>query len=129
MEEGPADKLADLLVGYLDPTDHVPAATQVGADGVKDNDDDDDEEENKGPDPEEAKKRFSTLKRQYNKTQKVLTEKGRDSDEGQAQLVKLGEAFCCFKLVPKHYDEIVDMARDALDTVRRHERAMSTISS
>ena len=121
------DKLADLLVGYLDPTDHVPAATQVGADGVKASDsDDDDEEENKGPDPEEAKKRFSALKRQYNRTQKILGEKGRNSDEGQAQLVKLGQAFCCFKLVPKHYDEIVDMARDALDQVRRHERAIMT---
>ena len=124
------DKLADLLVGYLDPTDHVPAATQVGPDGVKvtnnNNDDDDEEEENKGPDPEEAKKRFSTLKRQYNKTQKVLGEKGRDSKEGQAQLEKLGEAFCCFKLVPKHFDEIVDMARDALDIVRRHERSIMT---
>ncbi len=118
------DKLADLLVGYLDPTDHVPAATQVGADTS--NDDDDDEEENKGPDPEEAKKRFSALKRQYNRTQKVIAEKGRNSKEGEAALAKLGEAFCCFKLVPKHYDEIVDMARNALDTVRRHERSILT---
>ena len=119
------EKLADLLVGYLDPTDHVPAATQVGPDGVKvSNDDDDDEEENKGPDPVEAKKRFSTLKRQFNRTQKVLATKGRDSEEGQAQLVKLGEAFCCFKLVPKHFDEIVGMARGSLGIVRRHERAI-----
>ena len=119
------EKLADLLVGYLDPTDHVPAATQVGQDSKKD-DDDDEEEENKGPDPEEAKKRFSTLKRQYNKTQKVIAEKGRNSKEGEAALAKLGEAFCCFKLVPKHYDEIVDMARGALNTVRRHERSIMT---
>ncbi len=121
------DKLADLLVGYLDPTDHVPAATQVNAAAAKEaKDDDDEEEENKGPDPEEAKKRFSTLKRQYNKTQKVIAEKGRDSDQAAAQLVKLGEAFCCFKLVPKHFDEIVDRARDGLDIVRRHERAIMT---
>ena len=67
------DKLADLLVGYLDPTDHVPAATQVGADGVKKPEsDDDEEEENKGPDPVEAKKRFSLLKRQYNKYNKLV---------------------------------------------------------
>ncbi|MEQ9451351.1 MAG: RNA polymerase sigma factor RpoD [Pseudomonadales bacterium] len=120
------DKLADLLVGYLDPTDHVPAATQVGPDGVKVNakDDDDEEEEKTGPDPEEAKKRFGTLKRQYNKTLKVIAEKGRDSEEAQAQLEKLGVAFCCFKLVPKHFDEIVSMARGALDIVRRHERAI-----
>ena len=62
----------------------------------------------------------------YNKTQKVIEENGRDSDEARKQLEKLGEAFCSFKLVPKHYDEIVDMARDALDTVRRHERSIMT---
>jgi RNA polymerase primary sigma factor len=136
------DKLADLLVGYLDPTDHVPAATQVGPDGVKvtnntnntnntntnnnNNKDDDEEEEKTGPDPVEAKKRFSKLSRQYNRTQKILAEKGRDSKEGQAQLAKLGAALCCFKLVPKHFDHIVSMARDALDIVRRHERSILT---
>ena len=123
------DKLADLLVGYLDPTDNVPAATQVGADGVKKApSDDDDEEEKTGPDPEEAKKRFGTLKRQHNKTLKAIAEKGRDSEEAQAQLIKLGEAFCCFKLVPKHFDEIVSMARDGLDIVRRHERTILTLA-
>ena len=123
------DKLSDLLVGYLDPTDHVPAATQVGADGVKKTtSDDDDEEGPTGPDPEEAKKRFGTLKRQYNKTLKVISEKGRDSDEARAQQVKLGEAFCCFKLVPKHFDEIVSMARGGLDIVRRHERTILTLA-
>ncbi len=123
------DKLADLLVGYLDPTDHVPAATQVGPDGVKvtnNNKDDDEEEEKTGPDPVEAKKRFSALNRQYNRTQKILAEKGRDSKEGRAQLAKLGAALCCFKLVPKHFDHIVSMARDALDIVRRHERSILT---
>ncbi|MCR9260190.1 MAG: RNA polymerase sigma factor RpoD [Pseudomonadaceae bacterium] len=123
------DKLSDLLVGYLDPTDHVPAATQVGADGVKKTtSDDDDEEGPTGPDPEEAKKRFGTLKRQFNKTQKVIADKGRDSDEARAQQIKLGEAFCCFKLVPKHFDEIVSMARGGLDIVRRHERTILTLA-
>jgi len=121
------EKLADLLVGYLDPTDHVPAATQVGADGVKaTSDDDHDEEENKGPDPEEAKKRFTQLKRAYNKSQKVIEASGRDSEEARKHLEKLGEAFCSFKLVPKHFDEIVSMARDALEIVRRHERSIMT---
>ena len=122
------DKLTDLLVGYLDPTDHVPAATQVGPDGVKVNasDDDDDEEEKTGPDPEEAKRRFSLLKRQYNKSQKIVAEKGRDSKEARAQFVKLGEAFCCFKLVPKHFDRMVEVPRNALSIVRRHERAIMT---
>jgi len=123
------DKLGDLLVGYLDPVDHVPAATQVGAEamGVPSNDDDDEEEENKGPDIEEAKKRFSLLKRQYNKMQKVLAEKGEGSKEAKAQKEKLSEAFACFKLVPKHFDEIVSMARDSLDIVRKEEKQIMSL--
>jgi RNA polymerase primary sigma factor len=115
-------KLADLLVGYLDPTDDVPQAQQVQPGQNQSNDDDDDEEEDKGPDPVEAKRRFTALKRQYNKTQKAIKEKGRGNKATDEQLAKLGEAFSPFKLVPRHYDEMVDMARMGLDRVRRQER-------
>ena len=121
------DKLADLLVGYLDPTEHVPAATQIGADGVKKPEaSEDEEEENKGPDPVEAKKRFALLKRQYNKYNKLVEEKGRKSQEAEAQAVKLSEAYCCFKLVPKHFDRMVELAREAQGIVRKHERLIMT---
>ena len=127
-EAAKEEKLSDVLVGYLDPTDDVPEAAQVQP-GAKasaaDNDDDDDsEEENKGPDPAEAKRRFTALKRQYNKTQKVIKEKGRHSKDAQAQLEKLGDAFSPFKLVPRHFDEIMDLPREGLDRVRKHERAI-----
>ena len=115
------DKLADLLVGYLDPTEHVPAATQIGADGpIVKNDDEDDEP--KGPDPVEAKKRFSLLKRQFNKYNKLVEEKGKNSKEAEAQQVKLAEAYCCFKLVPKHFDYMVSLARDSQEVVKHQER-------
>ena len=122
------DKLSDLLVGYLDPTDNVPQAQQVQP-GQQNQakDDDDDDEGPKGPDPVEAKRRFTALKRQYNKTQKVLKESGRSSKEGQEQLAKLGEAYSPFKLVPRHFDEMVDMARRGLDRVRRQERIILNI--
>ena len=90
-------------------------------------DDDEEEEENKGPDVEEAKRRFSLLKRQHNKLQKVLKEKGEGSKEAKAQREKLSEAFACFKLVPKHFDEIVSMARDALDIVRKEEKQIMSL--
>ncbi len=118
------EKLADLLVGYLDPTEHVPAATQVGADGpVKSEEDEDDEP--KGPDPVEAKKRFSLLKRQFNKYNKLVEEKGKGSKEVEAQQVKLAEAYCCFKLVPKHFDYMVSLARDSQEVVRHQERLLT----
>src|SRR5690606_4043747 len=62
------DRLSDVLVGYLDPTDDVPEAAQVQAAPSKVEDDDEDEvevaapeDENKGPDPAEAKRRFGAL--------------------------------------------------------------------
>ncbi len=120
------DKLADLLVGYLDPTDHVPEAAQVGPDAKKDKSDDE-EDEPKGPDPVEAKRRFTALKRQHTKTLKTYKEKGRDTKEGKEASEKLAEVFSPFKLVPRHFDELVDMPRRALATVRRQERAIMTV--
>lgn len=119
------EKLADLLVGYLDPTEHVPAATQVGADGPVKAEDEEEDDEPKGPDPVEAKKRFALLKRQFNKYNKLVEEKGKGSKEAEAQHVKLAEAYCCFKLVPKHFDYMVSLARDSQEVVRHQERVLT----
>ena len=120
------DRLSDLLVGYLDPTDHVPQAAQVQPGVQAEKNDDDEEEENKGPDPEEAKKRFTKLKRAHSKATKLIAEKGRDHKETVAAMEKLAEAFSPFKLVPRHFDEMVEMARDGLGRVRRQERVIMT---
>ena len=117
--------MSDLLVGYLDPTEEVPAATQPGDAGPEI--DEDDEEEQKGPDPIEAKKRFSALKRHYNKYQKVLDEKGSGSKELAAYAPKLAEAYSCFKLTPKYFDQMVEMAKDAHSLSRKHERAIMSV--
>ena len=116
-------KLSDLLVGYLDPADHVPQAAQVVPNAQATKKDDDDEKD-KGPDPVEAKRRFTALKRQYNKTNRTIKAHGRGSEEAQEQLKVLGKKFHSFKLVPKHYEEIVRMARNGLYMVRRQERAI-----
>ncbi len=117
-------KLSDLLVGYLDPADHVPQAAQVVPNAQATNKKDDDDEKDKGPDPVEAKRRFTALKRQYNKTNRTIKAHGRGSEEAQEQLKVLGRKFHSFKLVPKHYEEIVRMARNGLYMVRRQERAI-----
>jgi len=116
-------KLADLLVGYLDPADHVPPAAQV--DLSEATDDKEETEEKKGPDPVEAKRRFTALRRAYNKTV-------RNADAGKsvakatkaADQAKLASAFSFFKLVPKHYDVVVGLPREALRLIRRQERLL-----
>jgi len=118
------DRLSDLLVGYLDPTDHVPQAAQVQPGVQAEKKDDDEDDEPKGPDPVEAKKRFTKLKRAHSKAMKSIEDHGRDHKDTIAAMEKLAEAYSPFKLVPRHFDEMVRMARDGLGRVRRQERAI-----
>ncbi len=87
----------------------------------------DSSDKDKGPDPVLAKRRFQALRRQFNKTRKLIDQRGRSSPESRAQLAALGKKFHSFKLVPKHYDEIVRRPREALEQVRHHERALLDI--
>lgn len=117
-------KLTDILVGYLDPTDDVPQAARVDLSAPPPPKKDTDDDEPKGPDPVLAKKRFTALKRTYNRTQKSLANEGRSSKKTQADFVKLADTFSLFKLVPRHHEEVVYMARDVLARMRRQERAL-----
>ncbi|MEQ8262192.1 RNA polymerase sigma factor RpoD [Pseudohaliea sp.] len=118
-------KLSDVLVGYLDPAEHVPSAAQIAEAAAKDDSDDDNEG---GPDPVEAKKRFTALKRQFNKTEKVITAKGRQHKEAIAEMEKLGELFKFFKLTPRVFEPITEEARTALAQVREQEREIMRIA-
>ena len=148
-KEGP---LTSLFVGYLDPADHVPRPPQVtapkaapapapakaaegkeGAQAAKPEaanaatNTSSNSSNEKGPNPVEAKRRFTALKRQYNKTQKAIGERGRASRESRAQIANLGKKFQSLKLTPKYYDEIVGWARQASAKVRRQERALMAL--
>jgi len=127
-EEG---KLADLLVGFLDPVEFVVPAAQVVPGQAKDDDDDGDgdvEEESKGPDPVLAAERFEALRKQLKKTERVLSKDGRASASTVKELNLLGERFQFFKLVPKHFGAAVELARKSHARVRRQERLIMTLS-
>ena len=121
-EEG---KLVDVLIGFLDPTDVVMPAAQVVPGQMKD---EDAEEEDKGPDPVLAAERFDALRKQFNKTVRVIKKDGRDSKAGVRELNKLGDCFQFFKLVPKHFDTAVEMARAGHAQIRRQERLIMNVS-
>ncbi|MHA7816726.1 MAG: RNA polymerase sigma factor RpoD [Pseudohaliea sp.] len=118
-------KLSDVLVGYLDPAEHVPSAAQIAEAAAKDDSDDDNEG---GPDPVEAKKRFTALKRQYNKAEKTIAAKGRQHKEAVAEMEKLGELFKFFKLTPRIFEPLTEEARTALAQVREQEREIMRIA-
>ena len=119
-------KLSDMLVGYLDPADHVPSAQEIAEQNAN-KDNDDAEETDTGPDPVEAKKRFTALKRQCTKTEKALAEKGYNSKEAQKEMTKLGELFKFFKLTPRVFDPLVETPRAVLAVLRESEREITRL--
>ncbi|MEO0435741.1 MAG: RNA polymerase sigma factor RpoD [Pseudomonadota bacterium] len=121
-------KLADILVGYLDPAEHVPSAQQIAEQQAAKGEDDSEEAADTGPDPVEAKKRFTALKRQFNKTEKVIEDKGRQSAAAIKEMEKLGELFKFFKFTPRIIDPRIEEARLALAGVRVQEREIMTIA-
>ncbi|MGA1581318.1 MAG: RNA polymerase sigma factor region1.1 domain-containing protein, partial [Luminiphilus sp.] len=121
-------KLIDIMIGYLDPAEHVPSASEMAAAAEEaGTDSDDDEDASVGPDPVEAKKRFAALKRQCTKTEKAIAAKGRDHKEAVAEMNKLGELFKFFKLTPRVFDPLIDEPRIALAAVREPEREIMRI--
>ena len=119
-------KLSDMLVGYLDPADHVPSAQEIAEQNAN-KENDDAEETDTGPDPVEAKKRFTALKRQCTKTEKTLAEKGYNSKKKKKEMTKLGELFKFFKLTPRVFDPLVETPRAVLAVLRESEREITRL--
>ena len=72
-----------MLTGFLEVMDEVPSAGP-GSEKAKAIENDD-EEEDTGPDLKDVQRRMTALKRQFNKTQKVLGKKGRHAKETNAE--------------------------------------------
>jgi RNA polymerase primary sigma factor len=120
-------KLADILVGYLNPDDNVlPASAQASKDKDKDKDKDDDEQES-GPDPVEAKKRFTAIRKQFNKVDKSIEKNGRYHKESAKELQKLAELFKFLKLTPRAFDPLTIRVRSRLNIIREHEKEIMKI--
>ena len=116
------DKLADLLVGYLDPAENVPRAAQVDArTQAANNKKKDDDNDEKKPDPVEAAKRFGALRKAHEKAQKTAASEGRLSKAARRDREAVAVAMSPFKLVPKHQEVLVDLPRAARALVRRYE--------
>jgi RNA polymerase primary sigma factor len=130
-------RLNEIITGYLDNTDEIiPPAPQVvpqaapkaGAETADGSDEDDDEEANVGPDPEEAKIRFTAIMKQYQRTSSTVGKKGRSDTKAKAELEKLGELFKSLKLTPRQFEPLLSHVRAVLTRLRRHERAILNLA-
>ena len=117
-------KINDFLTGFLEEMEEVPSAGP-GSQRAKEEAEaaeSSDEENSSGPDMKEVQKRMTSLKRQFNKTSKVIEKKGRHSKEANAEYKKLGEIFKFLKFSPRMFEDIAAIARHGLNSLREKER-------
>ena len=117
-------KINDFLTGFLEEMEHVPSAGP-GSQRAKEEAEkaeESDEEVSNGPDLKEVQRRMTNLKRQFNKTMKVVDSKGRASKEAQAEYEKLGQIFQFLKFSPRMFDDIAIIARSGLSNIREKEK-------
>jgi len=118
-------RLSEVLVGFMDIEEGIPPPA-LAQKKEKEEKGESDEEEPSGPDPVEVKKRFSALKRQFNKSEKACA-RTRTSKAALQEQQKLGEIFQFLKLSPTQFEIIADPARDALEIIRDVEKFLFTI--
>ena len=120
-------KINDFLTGFLEEMKEVPSAGP-GTQRAKEEADaaDSDEESSSGPDMKELQRRMTNLKRQFNKTTKIIEKKGRHSKEANAEFKKLGDIFQFLKFSPRMFDDIAAIARHGLNILREKEGFIQT---
>ncbi len=117
-------KINDFLTGFLEEMEEVPSAGP-GSQRAKEEAEaaeESDEEVSSGPDMAEVQRRMTNLKRQYNKTNKVIESKGRHSKEAIVEFEKLGQIFQFLKFSPRMFDDISSIARNGLSKLREKEK-------
>ena len=121
-------KISDFLTGFLEEMEVVPSAGP-GSQRAKEEAEaaeSSDEETSSGPDMKEVQRRMTNLKRQFNKTTKVIEKKGRYSKEANAEFKKLGQIFQFLKFSPRMFEDITAIARHGLNVLRDKEKFIQT---
>jgi len=123
-------RLSDLLSGYIDPNEDdsvIPPPAMSNAN--KDTDDDDDEEEvvDTGPDPEEAKERFTEIKKRYDKTIAAIEKDNNDLVKNQKLRSEMSECIIELKLMPKINDALIKNLRAMVNRIREQEKIIMDI--
>ena len=121
-------RITDVIVGFMyeDDSDIPSAQEQKKIQEEKAANSDDDEEENSGIDLDEVAKRFRALKKQFNKTEKSLSN-NRTSKVSLSEIDKLSEIFKYLKLAPNLIERIANPARESLRIIRKNEKKLLNI--
>ncbi len=132
-------RLSDLVSGFIDPNEldndiPTPAANtaqtsddDMDDDDIDDDDDDDDDDSDEstmdtGPDPEEARARFTEMKALFDKLNNAKSEKSISKLRAQ-----ISDQFMELKLVPRVVDDLTLQLRNHIERIRAHERSIMNL--
>ena len=132
-------KLHDILRGFADQEEEIATPVTKGNDtaasnGKNDNSDDDSDndssdtaEENTGPDPEEARERFTQLGKNYLEYRQLAETKGNSDKETKEKIKQVVEGFMELKLSPNLTEQLISNLRVLVERIRLHERVIMDI--
>ena len=126
LHEAGGCKLTDIIAGFIDPN-MTEAAVPTPKSATDDNDDDEVEVDT-GPDPEEAKERFTKIRRTATRLRTAVKKSG--YHDAAAAKIRDSQAnqFLELKLTPKLTDRLVNDLRDLIARVRSHERSIMQLA-
>jgi len=123
-------KLTDLLAAFIDPNapDEIPSPAEVAAANTADDDDESSEAEvDTGPDPEEAKQRFESIRKLHKKLVTATKKHGhRDKKCDKLRDDLIGQIME-IKLTPRTVDQLVNDMRALVERIRQHEKVIMKI--
>ncbi|CAD83581.1 RNA polymerase sigma-70 factor [Candidatus Blochmanniella floridana] len=127
-------RLSDLVTGFVELNlEHDTLSTKTIHDGyitpeiinspiIIDDEENTENDDDNNVDPELARKKFTDLQKQYEKTRITIKYNGRDHHQSLLEILKLSEVFKQFRLVPKQFDYLVNNMRSMMDRIRLQER-------
>ena len=135
--ENGESRLTDVLRGFADPDDEIATPTNKATEAANtennsnnnnnNSDDDDSAEENTGPDPEEARARFTQIKEHYLEYKNIANAKGTTHKDTKKQIKAVVDAFMELKFAPNLIDELITNLRVLVEKIRMHERIIMKI--
>jgi len=127
-------KLTDVISGFIDPNQDIAEPTRdlelsedEGAANADDEAEEAEAEEEADPlanqlDPEEAKRRFTAIRRLHNRTMTAIKKNGRSDKKTRKLREELAQSFLEFKIVPKLVEAMTTHVRGVIERIRENER-------
>jgi RNA polymerase primary sigma factor len=115
-------KLTELLVRFIDPNaveEEIPQPAPPNEDGTSN--------APQGPDPEEAKERFESIRKGFKSLERCKSRYGIGTSQVEKYQNKLSAELMEIRLAPRQIDYLSQVMREIVDEVRRLERAITRI--